>query len=103
MYEKLTEREKRTYRIHDSYESEEEMTSRFILFLREIAVAYPQKTLLVASHGELMEKFLIHIGYTTREQLPSFSSENCAYIILESDGTDFFIKQTVGIGIRDKS
>ncbi|HCM37353.1 MAG: Phosphoglycerate mutase family protein [Candidatus Gottesmanbacteria bacterium GW2011_GWB1_43_11] len=78
-------------------ESQNEATSRFITFLREIAVGYVGKTILIVSHGGIMRYLLIHLGFGTYKTLPSGSIANTAYIKLTSDGVDFFVKETKGI------
>ncbi len=78
-------------------ETTNQSIARFITFLREIAVSYSGQTILVVSHGGVMRYFLIHLGVGTNETLPSGSIANTAYIKLESDGVDFFVKETKGI------
>lgn len=93
-YEKLSDREKLHFRFEGGMETDGEAGTRFITFLREIAVAYLGQTVLVVSHGDVMKHFLIHIGYATYDQLPEGAIENCSYIKMESDGIDFFVKET---------
>lgn len=78
-------------------ETDSSMIARVITFLREIAVAYAGKTVLMVSHGGLMRALLIHLGYGTYETLPPGSIRNLAYAKLRSDGVDFFISETSGI------
>ena len=78
-------------------ESDEELMSRFITYLREIATAYLGKTVLVIAHSGPIRTLLIHIGFGTYAQLHHSAVGNAAYIKLASDGVDFFIKETFGI------
>lgn len=78
-------------------ESDEELVSRFITFLREVAVAYQNKEVLVVTHGGVMRAFLNHLG----ESLKPGEIKNTAYIVITSDGVDFFIKDTSGIEKTD--
>lgn len=79
-------------------ESSDETAARLLIFLREIAVGYKGKTVLVVNHANNMRALLQHLGYATIEELyPRGAIENMAYIVLESDGVDFFVKQTEGI------
>lgn len=78
-------------------ETDSSMISRVITFLREIAVAYPGKTVLMVSHGGLMRTLLIHLGYGTYETLPPGSIGNLGYVKMRSDGVDFFISETSGV------
>lgn len=80
-------------------ENDEEVMNRFITFLREIAVAHPGKTILVATHGGPMWMFLVKLGFYSYKGYVSVA--NLAHIKLESDGVVFFIKETSGIEKRD--
>ncbi len=93
----LTDAEWMKQKLDDRFESGEEMVSRMLTFLREIAVGYPGKTILSVCHGDLMRNLLIHLGWGTKNELRSHAIENTAYFVLETDGTDFMIKQTEGI------
>lgn len=93
----LTEKEKQQLKIYDSYESNEEIAGRLLTFLREIAVTYPGKIVLVVCHGSIMRSCLQHLGFASYDQLPAGAIENTGYFVLESDGLDFFIKETKGI------
>ena len=93
----LTEKEKTQYKHTPEMESPEEAASRIITFLREIAVAYSGKTILVTNHGNVMRSLMTHLGWAKFDELPSNSIENTGYVVLESDGIDFFIKETSGI------
>jgi broad specificity phosphatase PhoE len=92
----LAEEEKMKYKFED-VETEEHMYERFITFLREVSVAYPGKNVLVVSHGNFMRTILWKLGWAKYHQLPSKSIENTGYYVLQSDGVDFFIKETVGV------
>lgn len=81
-------------------ESKEEAVIRFITFLRELAVGYAGKTLLIVSHGGVMRYFLYKVGFVTEKNLSPGKIENGAYIKLESDGVDFFVKETKGIEMK---
>lgn len=91
---KLNDEEKMKFKIYQDGESDHEAVERFIRHLREIAVAYPGKTVLIASHGGIMRYFLIKLGWATYKELDSHAIKNTAYIKVESDGLDFFIKET---------
>lgn len=80
----------------DGVETTESVVSRFITFLREVAVAHPNQTILIVGHGNVIRTFLYHIGYS-KELLPPGSFSNAGYVKLLCDGTDFFIKDVVGI------
>lgn len=93
-YGKLSYKERFTTKIADDIESDEEAVSRYITFLREIAVSHAGKTVLVVSHGGIMKALLLHLGYADPDSMPPGAVQNCGFIKLESDGTDFFVKET---------
>ncbi|MEK7092379.1 MAG: histidine phosphatase family protein [Patescibacteria group bacterium] len=76
-------------------ESDESVVNRVITFIREIAVANPNKTILMVSHGGVMRALLIHLGYSTYD-LPT-KVGNTAHIKLVSDGVEFEVKEAHGI------
>ena len=78
-------------------ESMDDAASRLITFLREIAISYKNKTILVVCHGNLMRSMLLHLDFATSQQLQHASIENTGYFIVETNGKDFAIKKAVGI------
>jgi broad specificity phosphatase PhoE len=95
-YEHETDEGKRKFK-YPGTESDEEIISRLLLFLRETAVAYPNKNILVVSHGGVMRALLLHLGFATYDELEEYIIANASYIKLESDGVDFIVKETQGI------
>lgn len=95
IWAELSEEEKHKYKKDDDVESNEETVSRLITFLREVAVAYRGKTILVVSHGAIMRYLAIHLGYFKYKDNLVFN--NSGYLKLETDGIDFFIKKIQGI------
>ena len=79
------------------FESDEKMMSRFITFLRETALANPGKNILIFSHGAILRTFLIHLGFGTYQNLRGGAVDNAGHIVVESDGVEFFIKETEGV------
>lgn len=75
-----------------SIETVEKLTERFILFLRELAVAYMGKTVLIVCHGGIMSHFIEHLGYKKNIRIL-----NTGYLKIQSDGTDFFVRDSDGI------
>lgn len=78
-------------------ESDEEVVTRLITFLRETAIANPGKNILTVSHGGVLRMLLIHTGYGTYKSIKHIA--NTAYIKLETDGSDIFVRETKGIDI----
>ena len=72
--------------------------NRFIPFLREVALAYPKKNVLIVTHGSIIRTFLIRMGFF-KDELDSFNSiiKNTSYVKVLSAGVDFFIKEVSGI------
>ena len=92
----MSDEKKKSFKYPDM-ESDEEIVARFITFLRETAVAYPGKRILVVTHGAMMRILLIHLGLGTYEEIPPNAVDNGAYMQLQSDGVEFFIRETEGI------
>lgn len=93
-WKKLTKKEREKYKPLEGFETDEELVTRFITFLREVAVGHIGKTVLVVTHGGIMRTLLNRLS---EETYYSGSISNLAYIKLETDGVDFFIKETQGI------
>jgi broad specificity phosphatase PhoE len=87
--EKLTNEDYDKYKLADDVESNHELIVRFMFQLREIAVAYPGKKVLVVSHSDCIKNFLIRTGYIERKDLLSISFKNGGYIKVISDGEAF--------------
>lgn len=93
----LSEEQQKAFKFSHDDESDDNVISRFITALREIAVAYANKKVLVVTHGGCIRTFLIHLGYATYGDLPVGSFSNAGYVKLFSDGIDFEIDKVVGI------
>lgn len=81
----------------DDMESNEEAITRFITFLREVAIAYQGQTVLIVGHGNLMRSFLVKLGYAKLKELPTNTIVNGAVITVTSDGVDFFLDEVSGV------
>lgn len=95
-FEGLDDQAKMDYKFSENFESPSESTKRFTDFLKQIALKYKGKTILVISHGNLMRTFLVHLGWAKYNELPKGSIKNTGYIIIESYGSSFFIKKVQG-------
>lgn len=93
----LAESEWLQHRVDESVETGEEVVSRALLFLREIAVGHPGKTILIVCHGGVMRDLLVHLWWAKQTELRRYAIQNTGYFVLESDGVDFYVKDTVGI------
>lgn len=100
--ENLSKEDRAIHKLHPDIENDEELVGRFITFLREISVAYADKTVLVVCHGALIRTFLIHLGVGTYQTLPHGSVENTAFIKVLSDGVEFEVVETHGVKLQNK-
>lgn len=98
---KLTKEERNSYRFADGAETNEEVVTRILTFLREIAIRYPGKKIIVVSHGGIIRQFLIRIGFGTYEELIHGGVKNGAFVKLQTDGVDFFVKEVSGIQLAN--
>lgn len=94
---KLTDEERYSYKYSEGIESDKEIVERFMTFIREVAVANPGKTVLVVSHGGIMRAILVKLGFGTHDELRTGSVRNMGWFKLETDGVDFYIKETKNI------
>lgn len=78
-------------------ESDEQIVTRLTTFIRETAITHPGKSILVATHGSLIRVFLIRLGYGTYKSLDHGAISNVAWLKLETDGVDFFLKEVEGV------
>jgi broad specificity phosphatase PhoE len=95
--ENLPESEYCSFRLVPDIETTEEIVNRFLIKIREIAVAYPNKNVLVVSHAGCIKNFLIRIAYIERKAFSGWHFENGGYIKVLSDGVNFFVKEVWGI------
>lgn len=95
VYASLPDEEKSIYKSFEDIENDEEVSIRFITFIREVAVNYREKNVLLVSHGSAISSFLVKIGFWTYDKvLPTIP--HTAYIKFISDGIDFFVEETKG-------
>jgi probable phosphoglycerate mutase len=99
----LSEKEQWTFGFGEGVETDEALVTRFIAQVREIAAAYPGKTVLVASHGGCIRTFLVRTGWTNYAGMPSGSFRNGGYVQALSDGVDFIIKDVQGVHVETGS
>ena len=95
-FEEMSDEEKKKHS-YPTMESDGQIIGRFITFLREIAVAYPSKTVLVVSHSVIISALLIHLGYMKYHENPTYLFPHDSYLILESDGVEFDVKEVLKI------
>lgn len=91
-WEKAGKKDERPY---PEVESNEEIVTRLITFLREVSIEYPGKSILIVTHAGMLRWILVHLGWISAEEMPKI--ENACYLKLLSDGVDFFIDEMKGI------
>lgn len=96
VFHKMDYQERLKVKVVPDMESDEEIISRFITFLRETAIVYPNKTILIVSHANLIRTFLAHIGYGTHQEL-SGALKPTGYVKVRSDGVEFIVEKTKGL------
>src|SRR3989344_8168377 len=90
---KLSRQEQMKFKYAEDIESDDEVVQRLLVFLREAAVAYEGKTILMVSHGGVLRCFLRHLG----SSLANKDIGNASYIKFTSDGVEFNIQETSGL------
>ncbi len=91
--ETLTHEQRKNIKYAPDIESDDEVITRFTTFLREVAVAHVNKTILMVSHGGPLRLLLQHLGWNNGQKLKPGFMPNAGYIKLRSDGVDFFINE----------
>ena len=92
---KLSLDEQWKFKYAPDIESWEEVFGRFMSFLREVAIAYPGKTILVVTHMDVLRTLLLHLGKRPE------SIDNMAYVIIKTDGTNIHLEEAVGLRLKD--
>lgn len=90
-YQQLSDEERWQFKPYADIESFEEIHKRLMVFLRETAVAYKGRSVLVISHLDVLRTLLIHLGCPPRDV------DNLSYVKLLSDGTHMVVEKTKGI------
>lgn len=98
----LSEQERKEVRIAPDAESDDEFAWRVITFLRQTAIAYPDKDILATTHSGVLRILIIHLGFMTYEEFDTMRFINGGYLQLETDGVDFFVKEMHGLVPREK-
>ncbi len=91
----LSKEERWKFKLAEDMESNEEVISRLLVFLREAAVTYPNKTILVVAHAGVLRVLLEHLGYDVVSG--SGKVKNGAYVHMLSDGIEFDVKEIQGV------
>lgn len=97
--ETLSSDERMKYKVHPQVESEEEISTRMMTFLKDVAPRHEGENVLVVSHSAVMRATLIKIGFATHESLPQGVIKNAGCVVIETDGSEFTVTETLGIEI----
>lgn len=93
-HEALAIEERVNHRLAPGAETDAEVITRLLNFIRFTALANSDRKVLVVSHSNVVRDLLVKFGFCQKKQLPSGSIKNLAYFVLDSDGTEF---EVVGI------
>lgn len=96
-YAQLSHEEQLAFQFAPDMESDAEIATRMLTFLREAAVTYPGACLLVVSHGGPMTALLRKLQPPAENGSPYGSFANTGYIVLRTDGLEFIIDAIHGL------
>ena len=85
------------WKIVDDMESLREVLKRVLNFFDQITHTHKGKTILLASHANVMLSLLIHLKFASFNELPYGSIKNTAYIKIEKNDNVYSITETLGI------
>lgn len=87
----VTKEKQKKLQIFD-VENDEEIITRLIPFMKKIAKKNITKNVLMVTHGGLLRAFLSYVSYKISEKT-FFPMKNAGYLIIESDGEEFEVKE----------
>lgn len=97
IFRQLNDKEKLQYKHTQDMESSQEGAERLLNFVNKVAIKYVGKTILIVSHGNVMRSFLNLVDWCKFDELPERAIENTGYIKLETNGTNLFVTETLGV------
>ncbi|MDO8610886.1 MAG: histidine phosphatase family protein [bacterium] len=92
----LHDKDKLIYQYED-VETEENAVNRLINFFNKISISHKGKRVLVVCHGNIMRTFLVKVRYGKYFEIPPGSLINNGYFVVEGDGTNFNLKEVIGV------
>ncbi|MBS1494478.1 MAG: histidine phosphatase family protein [Bacteroidetes bacterium] len=96
LLKKLPHEERRSYKISDDIENDEELWKRFSTFISETSGMNEGKTLLALSHGGYMKALLLELGYGEYEKVLTGRFDNTGYIKLIVEGNQMNVEEVKG-------
>lgn len=85
------------WKIVEDMESLREVLKRVLNSFDLISQTHKGKTILLASHANVMLSLLIHFKFASFKELPYGSIKNTAYIKIEKNDNTYSIAETLGI------
>ena len=93
----ISMKEQMGWRIVPDMESYDEVLKRVLNSLDQITQIHKGKTVLLASHANVMLSLLVHFQFASFNELPYGSIKNTAYIKIEKNQDAYSITETLGI------
>ena len=90
-YNQLSREQRWSFKFFDDIESFEEIFTRFLTFLREVAAAHAGHNVLCVTHLDVLGALLLKLGYSP------VGISNMAWVKLLSDGSLMQVDETGGI------
>lgn len=81
-------------------ETTEEFITRILLLLRQLALARSDEKVLLVAHSGVMRHLLHKLGVFNVKRLYHIKIENLGYFVVDSNGSEFKVRQLVGIAQR---
>lgn len=97
----LTLKAQGSYKLHEEIESDDELSARGLTCIRETALAYLGRTVLMVSHGGMMRALLWKLGVTSHDgkKIGMGLISNLAYFVLKTDGVEMEVVKMEGIEV----
>lgn len=93
---RLSTEERWEHKAHPSIESDRDLLDRFMLYIKEIVSSHLGGKVLVVAHRYAIRMFLLYLGLGEHKDLKAGAFKTGGYAVLESDGSNFVIKEVVG-------
>lgn len=88
------------FKTHEDIESDGELIDRGLRFIRETALAHPGETILMVSHGGMMQALLWRFGVGIQGEINHrIQVHNLGYFILQTDGVEMEVQDLVGVEV----
>ena len=68
-----------------------------LAYIQQAVKEHAGKTVLVVSHSNMIRSTLVRIGFAMSHELPSGAIKNASYVVIQSDGNEYVVKEAVGV------